>query len=147
MIDFKDFNENISDEMLAAYIDGNATPKESSLIEASIDTNGLLPETLDITNDVISFGDNYDWDIHKGDFGFWELGAPPLVTEADLEVAANSPEEILEMCEEEGVSIGELENISLLDDSFLKQDDSMEIDSEFDSSDIDDEGLDDLLDL
>ena len=76
--------------MLVAYIDGNATPKESSLIEASIDTNGLLSETLDITNDVISFGDNYDWDIHKEDFGFWELGTPPLVTEADLEVAANS---------------------------------------------------------
>lgn len=51
------------------------------------------------------------------------------------------------MCEEEGVSIGELENISLLDDSFLKQDDSIEIDSEFDSSDIDDEGLNDSLDL
>lgn len=147
MIDFKDFNENISDEMLVAYIDGNATPKESSLIEASIDTNGLLSETLDITNDVISFGDNYDWDIHKEDFGFWELGTPPLVTEADLEVAANSSEKILEMCEEEGVSIGELENISLLDDSFLKQDDSIEIDSEFDSSDIDDEGLNDSLDL
>ena len=133
--------------MLVAYIDGNATPKESSLIEASIDTNGLLSETLDITNDVISFGDNYDWDIHKEDFGFWELGTPPLVTEADLEVAANSSEKILEMCEEEGVSIGELENISLLDDSFLKQDDSIEIDSEFDSSDIDDEGLNDSLDL
>ena len=84
MIDFKDFNENISDEMLAAYIDRNATPDESSLIESTLGVDNLLSESLEIANDTISFGSNFDWDLHKGDYGFWELGIPPVITEDEI---------------------------------------------------------------
>ncbi len=78
------FNENISDEMLAAYIDGNATPDESSLIESTLGIDNLLSESLDIANDSVSFGSIFDWELHKGDYGFWELGIPPAITEEEL---------------------------------------------------------------
>ena len=94
MIDNKDFNENISDEILAAYIDGNATPEESSLIENAFASDSMLSESLNLISDTISFGTNFNWDLHRGDYGFWELGLTPLVTEADLIVAADSIDDV-----------------------------------------------------
>ena len=41
-------------------------------------------------NDSVSFGSNFDWELHKGDFGFWEWGLPPAVIEDDLMVAADT---------------------------------------------------------
>ena len=55
MIDFLKYNDNISDEMLAAYIDGNATEEENSLIEDSISSDEMLSEAIDIINDLNSF--------------------------------------------------------------------------------------------
>jgi len=55
MIDFKDFNENISDEMLAAYIDGNATPEEVGMIQSQLINDDSLSEVIDISSD----GSNY----------------------------------------------------------------------------------------
>ena len=90
----KDFNEllnsGISDELLAAYIDGNTTESENQLIESALNGDSMLSETYEIANDSVSFGSNFDWELHKGDFGFWELGLPPAVTEADLMVAADT---------------------------------------------------------
>lgn len=60
MIDFLNIGENISDEMLAAYIDGNATPEESSMIQNALGNDELLTEAIDIVNDSIPFG-NGDW--------------------------------------------------------------------------------------
>lgn len=51
MIDFLKFNDDISDEMLAAYIDGNATIEETELIESSLKMDSLISETIDISND------------------------------------------------------------------------------------------------
>lgn len=84
MIDFNDYNNNISDEMLAAYIDGNATENEKSLIENSMPDNSMLSEAVDIANDTTSFGSNFDLDLHDGDYGFWELGLPPVLSEEDI---------------------------------------------------------------
>lgn len=70
--------------MLAAYIDGNATEQESFIIESSQNEDSSLDETLDVVRDSISFGGFEDVDIHKGDFGFWELGLPPVITEDDI---------------------------------------------------------------
>lgn len=70
--------------MLAAYIDGNATEQESSIIESSLNEEISLDETLDIVRDSISFSGFEDLDIHKGDFGFGELGLPPIITEDDI---------------------------------------------------------------
>lgn len=93
MKDFSNFLENnISDELLAAYIDGKTTKEESELIENSINEDSILSEIHDIANESISFGNNFDWELHKGDFGFWELGLPPAVTEEDLLEAYNNIE-------------------------------------------------------
>lgn len=56
MIDFMNIGDNISDEMLAAYIDGNATPEESSVIQNALGNDELLTESIDIVNDSIPFG-------------------------------------------------------------------------------------------
>ncbi len=86
MKDFNDFmNSGISDELLAAYIDGNTTESENAVIENSLNGNSMLSEVYEIAHDSVSFGSNFDWELHKGDFGFWELGLPPVVTEEDLE--------------------------------------------------------------
>lgn len=90
MIDFNNFNENISDEMLAAYIDGNATESEKSLIENSISDDSMLSEAVDIANDANSLDNSFDWELHKGDYGLWELGLPPVLNEDDVIVAADS---------------------------------------------------------
>lgn len=55
MIDFNDFNEDISDEMLAAYIDGNVTSIESALIESTPLYNDSLSEIIEITKDIDSY--------------------------------------------------------------------------------------------
>lgn len=94
MIDLNDFTLRISDEMLAAYIDGNTTGSENLLIENSMSDDATLSEVVDIVNDATSFGSNFNWDLHRGDYGFWELGLTPLVTEADLIVAADSIDDV-----------------------------------------------------
>lgn len=91
MKDFEDIlNSGISDELLAAYIDGNTTESENQLIESALNGDSMLSEAYEIANDSVSFGSNFNWELHKGDFGFWELGLPPAVTEADLMVAADT---------------------------------------------------------
>lgn len=90
MIDFNNFNENISDEMLAAYIDGNATESEKLLIENALSGDSMLSEAIDIANDANSLDNSFDWDLHKGDYGFWELGLPPVLNEEDVMAAADS---------------------------------------------------------
>lgn len=94
MIDFNSFSENISDEMLAAYIDGNTTESENLLIEISKSDGSMLAEVVDIVNDATSFGSDFNWDLHKGDYGFWELGLPPLVTETEPLMATDSIDDV-----------------------------------------------------
>lgn len=45
------FDNFISDEMLAAYIDGNAIPIEQNIIDGYLD-NDELQEVLDIVSDI-----------------------------------------------------------------------------------------------
>lgn len=51
-----DWNDNISDEMLAAYIDGNANMEECSLIQNQMGSDSMLSEVIDIVNDINHFG-------------------------------------------------------------------------------------------
>ena len=51
-----DWSENISDEMLAAYIDGNANMEECSLIQNQMDNDSMLSEVVDIVNDINQLG-------------------------------------------------------------------------------------------
>lgn len=83
MIDISKIDGKISDELLAAYIDGNTTEEENIYIQNAIDSDDYLSEVFDIVKSS-NMLDSYDWDIHKGDFGFWELGLPPIVKREDL---------------------------------------------------------------
>ena len=47
-----DWNDNISDEMLAAYLDGNANMEECSLIQNQMGSDSMLSEVIDIVNDM-----------------------------------------------------------------------------------------------
>ena len=123
MKDFNDFlNNGLSDELLAAYIDGNTTESENQLIESSINGDSMLSEAYEIAHDGVSFGSNFDWELHKGDFGFWELGLPPAITEADLIVAADTSYDTIT---NEGADFNpNLDTLNPLDDGFTSLDTS-----------------------
>lgn len=74
----------ISEELLGAYIEGRTEKNEEELIEKSISDNSILKETVDIVSKESYSENNFDWDLYKGDFGFWELGMPPIVTEDSI---------------------------------------------------------------
>ena len=66
-----------SDELLAAYIDGNTTENENVFIEQHVETEEL-DTIFETKEDYQSFEDYISvWD---GDYGFWELGLPPVLT-------------------------------------------------------------------
>mgnify|MGYP003296921877 FL=1 len=82
MIDFDklnilDLDQDVSDELLAAYIDGNTTENENVFIEQHVETEEL-DTIFETKEDYQSFEDYISvWD---GDYGFWELGLPPVLT-------------------------------------------------------------------
>lgn len=51
-----DWDDNISDEMLAAYLDGNANMEECSLIQSQMGSDSMLSEVIDIVNDINHLG-------------------------------------------------------------------------------------------
>lgn len=51
-----DWNDNISDEMLAAYLDGNANMEECSMIQNQMGSDSMLSEVIDIVNDINHLG-------------------------------------------------------------------------------------------
>ena len=122
MKDFYDFlNSGISDELLAAYIDGNTTETENQLIENSLNGDSILSEAYEIAHDGVSFESNFDWDLHKGDFGFWELGLPPAFSESDLITPDFTDDELFNF-PESNIE----ENLSPMHDSFLDTFDSID---------------------
>lgn len=89
MKDFNDFlNSGISDELLAAYIDGNTTDSENQLIESSLNGDSMLSEAYEIASDGIFLEEKSNWDIYDGDYGFLEMGLPPAIDALDM-VAQN----------------------------------------------------------
>lgn len=56
-----DFNDIISDESFAAYIDGAANSFESLKIDASLPSSALLSEVYDITKSAQEIGDLSDF--------------------------------------------------------------------------------------
>ena len=80
MKDFEDIlNSGISDELLAAYIDGNTTESENQLIESSLNDDSMLSEAYEIAHDSVSFGSDTDWDVYNDDYEFLEMGLPPVI--------------------------------------------------------------------
>ena len=68
--------DNISDELLAAYIDGNTTAEENEMIQASMPIEDL-DDIKEIAQDSLSFEEQLHF--YDGDYGYWELGIPPVL--------------------------------------------------------------------
>ena len=49
--------DNISDELLAAYIDGNTIPIESMLVQNAAELDPNIAEVIDLTSDMVQFSD------------------------------------------------------------------------------------------
>lgn len=79
----------VSEEMLGAYIEGNLDGSEQLFVESSIQQDDSLNDLVAGTNEDTDSG--YDWSIHDGDYGFWELGIPPVVTEDDIKSYEEQP--------------------------------------------------------
>lgn len=80
-----DWNEHISDEALAAFIDGNATAEEAYRIENAMASDEALQECLDIVKDSMPISQSLNnMDIWQGDYGFWEMGIPPVLSMGEL---------------------------------------------------------------
>lgn len=83
-----DWNDNISDEMLAAYLDGNANIEECSLIQNQMGSDSMLSEVIEIVNDINHLGltvandklimNSMDgnWDLNSG----MDITSTPLLT-------------------------------------------------------------------
>lgn len=134
MKDFNDLlNRSISDEQLAAYIDGNTTASENALIENALNADSMLSEAYEIANDGISFGEKSDWDIYDGDYGYLEMGLPPVIDALDM-VTQN---------QNNGLDFGDDNNLFGSDDNFASNDlysenDKMGFDDTVMSSEMDD---------
>lgn len=68
--------DKISDELLAAYIDGNTTTEENEMIQASMPTEDIN-DIAELTQDSLSFEEQLHF--YDGDYGYWELGIPPVL--------------------------------------------------------------------
>lgn len=125
MKNFNDhLNSGISDELLATFIEGNTTVIENRQIRNALNGDSMLSEAYEIAHDIVSFGSNFEWEVHKGDLGFWELGLPPAISENELittdligseDVLVDTP------------SVIEDENIASMNDSFYESDGSLDI--------------------
>ena len=87
----------VSEEMLGAYVEGTLQDVELSAMSKQITSDSNLGELL---NDAESgagdmVGVDYSWDIYEGDYGYWELGIPPVSSLND-----ESPEDAKEIIED-----------------------------------------------
>jgi hypothetical protein len=83
----------VSDELLAAFWDGNTTREETELVLEAMGWDDNLTEFADIANDVISFEDKMA--VWKGDYGYWELGIDPVLKPEEVLADASLEEESL----------------------------------------------------
>lgn len=69
-----DFNELISDESFAAYVDGIANSFESIQINSALSSSDLLSEAYDVTKSAQEVGDLSDFaDVGLGNVSIAEI--------------------------------------------------------------------------
>lgn len=77
----------ISEEMLGAYMEGRLSKSEFDDVAKQVSSNVQLSELFrgvsEIKLDELESAD-HPWDIYKGDYGYWELGLPPVISPNDL---------------------------------------------------------------
>ena len=77
----------VSEEMLGAYAEGTLQGTELDAVSDKISSDSGLQEMLNSATetdieDIAEAG--HPWDIHEGDYGYWELGLPPILSPSDV---------------------------------------------------------------
>ena len=95
---FEDIQElPISEEVLGAYMEGRLDDSELEKVSKEIVADNRLSEIVqDASKDItVELEEkSHPWDINDGDYGFWELGLPPVLSPKDL--ISDSEDEITE---------------------------------------------------
>lgn len=83
--------EQISDELLAAYLDGNTSSIENLLVEANLENDASFMEVSDIISDMATFSqmDNYNEDLT--DIGLGDIFSQTITLENDTLNEAMDP--------------------------------------------------------
>lgn len=88
-------NEQISDELLAAYLDGNTSPIENLLVEANLGNDASFMEVSDIISDMATFSqiENYNEDLT--DIGLGDIFSQTITLDNDTLNEAMDPNGIV----------------------------------------------------
>ena len=70
----------ISDELLAAYIDGNTSSLENLFVETNLSNDANMMETTDIMSDMMTFSQNEEY---NNPFTLNEIFSQPISIEMD----------------------------------------------------------------
>ena len=94
---FEDIQElPISEEVVGAYMEGRLEDSEIEGVTKMIASDNNLNEMIrDASEDTTVELDNtsHPWDIYDGDYGFWELGLPPVLSPSDFTSDAEQEKE------------------------------------------------------
>lgn len=117
-------DDNISDELLAAYIDGNTTDEENAFVENHISDDPALAELVDIAQDA-ALADAFGW---AGSYDYADTGDVEVV---DVVRAAQVDDDVtVEVVSgDDGRNNGDVEKEMDFDesgDSFQQHDDSIQ---------------------
>ena len=77
----------VSEEMLGAYAEGTLQGTELDAVSDKISSDSGLQEMLNSATEtnIEDMADaSHPWDIHEGDYGYWELGLPPILSPSDI---------------------------------------------------------------
>lgn len=77
-------NKIMSDELLAAYIDGNTTTEENVIMQSYLNDDSEVNDIINFAQKSSSFVD--DFDLIKGDYGYLELGLDPVFSIDELKL-------------------------------------------------------------
>ncbi len=75
----------ISEEVLGAYLEGNATPEEISLVELLLASDETLSDSVDLASNLIDeWESDLGRELYEGDYDFEDLDLPPILSPIDL---------------------------------------------------------------
>lgn len=91
----------VSEEVLGAYLEGRLEDSELEGVTKIVESDNHLSEMIQDASEenTIEHGNkSHPWDIYEGDYGFWELGLPPVLSPQDIssEAKEENNEEFLD---------------------------------------------------
>ncbi len=89
----------VSEEILGAYMEGRLENSELEGVAKIVESDNHLSEIIqDASEDnTVELGNiSHPWDIYDGDYGFWELGLPPVLSPSDFNSDAEKERDFFE---------------------------------------------------